>query len=145
VVTSVSRADDKGQVTVIESRCKVDGCVARRSGPMPLPAGDEFDAATTDAGVALVWKLSADRVASRARGLAFVHYAPLDKLAATLPRPVVDNQRRGGLDVDHVHLVARGPVALVALESGGRSPMTRVVRIDPTGAVGPVRVEETKW
>jgi hypothetical protein len=145
VVTSIGATKDLGHAVVIESRCTSKECVTRRSEPIPIPAGDELDAATTDTGVALVWKLMADQVTSQARGMAFYRHAPLDKLASTPPRPLLENRRRGGMDIDHVHLISRGPAVIVAIEAGGKTPRTYAIRIDAGGAASAVQVEETQW
>jgi hypothetical protein len=146
VVTSVKEGEARGHYVVLESRCTAAGCATRASDPIAALAGTEVDAATLDGGaVVFVWKMRADQATSAARNMAFYHLAPLDKLAATPPRPLLENKRHGGIDVDHIHLIHRGPAAILAMESGGKTPITHAVRIEAGGGASPVHVEETKW
>ncbi len=58
---------------------------------------------------------------------------------------MLEGARRGGIDAVHLHLVPRPKGAVVALETGGKTPETYAIRIDGSGAPAAVRVEETTW
>jgi hypothetical protein len=146
IVTSVALQQGKGKGrVVVESRCAAGKCDTRRSDPMPLLPGGEVDAAAMDSGVLMVWKTPGDRVASKARGMVFFRLAPLDALASTPPRPLIENHRHGGVDVDHLDLLPRGPASLLLLRAGKKAAPVYAVRVDAAGAVSAVHVEETKW
>ena len=144
IVTSVT-AKDAQHVVVIESRCTAKGCSTKRSEPVEIMGGHEADAASLEGSIVLIWKLRPDRVLSRAKGMAFYRFAPIDSLASTPPRPLVENKRGGGIDIDHLRLVSRPEAAVVVLETGGKATVAEVVRIDAKGAPSAVAVEETKW
>lgn len=144
-ITSVGPAKQPGAIIVVESRCTAAGCEARSSDPIPVPGGSQIDAASIDGAVVLVWKLRADLVTSPARGMAFYRAAPIEAIATAPPRPLIENKRRGGLDIDAIHLIPRGAAAVVALESGGKTPVTYAARIDATGTASLISMEETQW
>ncbi len=145
VVTSVEPAARPGFVVVVESRCSTTECQTKRSDPVAVPAGVDVDAATLEGGVVLTWVTREDQATSAARGMAFYRFGALEALASAPPRPLFEGARRGGVDVRHVQLVPRPRAAIVALETGGKPPVTYAVRIDATGAAAAVRMEETKW